>query len=386
MTRTPSLVRLVIRVLTLAAAAALYVAVQAQSPQVSPGLYAGLRWRNIGPFHGGRISAVTGVIGEAGTFYMGTPQGGVWKTTSAGVTWDPIFDEVTEADGIGAIQVAPSDPNIIYVGTGDSVGGPSGNGMYKSSDAGRTWKHIGLEEALKINKLVVDPKDPNLVLASATGDATGRGSGVYRSTDGGQTWQKVLEPEGGGGTRDLEYAFDLPTVMFATTQGTVGPARRRSRTCAAAARLRGSPPDSSSRRTKAGPGREIKSLPAYPGRISVAIAMHTNGQRVYVVGNAIENGSGVCRSDDGGATWKHVGNGESRVSQRTGELRLGRVGRFAESRHRVRRQRPALSLDRRRQHVHGVQGRPGRRRLPLHVDRSDERPAHAASAPIRARA
>ena len=323
MTRRPSRVRLAIRLLTLAAAAALYVAVQAQSPEVSPGLYAGLQWRNIGPFHGGRISAVAGAIGEAGTFYMGTPQGGAWKTTSAGARWDPIFDDVTEADGIGAIQVAPSDPNIVYVGTGDSVGGPSGNGMYKSSDAGRTWTRIGLEEALKINKLVVDPKDPNLVLASATGDPAGRGSGVFRSADGGRTWRKVLDPEGGGGTRDLEYAFDLPTVMFATTQGTSAPRGGAPGAAGGAGTPAGKPARLFKSSDEGKTWTEIKSLPAYPGRISVAVAMHTSGQRVYVVGGAIENGSGVCRSDDGGATWKHVGNGESRVSNGQGNYGSG---------------------------------------------------------------
>ena len=103
---------------------------------VSPDLFAGLQWRNIGPFHGGRISAVTGAIGQPGVFYMGAPEGGVWKTTSAGVTWFPIFDQFTNVDSIGAVQVAPSDPNIVYVGTGDSVQGSSGDGMYKSTDAG----------------------------------------------------------------------------------------------------------------------------------------------------------------------------------------------------------------------------------------------------------
>src|SRR5947207_1253428 len=144
-------------------------AVNAQMP--SDDLFAGLRWRNIGPFHGGRISAVTGAIGQPGVFYLGAPAGGVWKTTNAGVTWFPIFDQFTNVDSIGAVQVAPSDPSIVYVGTGDSVGGSSGDGMYKSIDAGKTWTHIGLEETTKINKIVVDPKDPNLVLASTQGDA-----------------------------------------------------------------------------------------------------------------------------------------------------------------------------------------------------------------------
>src|SRR5881396_39133 len=133
-------------------------------------LFAGLRWRNIGPFHGGRISAVTGAIGQPGVFYLGAPAGGVWKTTNAGVTWFPIFDQFTNVDSIGAVQVAPSDPNIVYAGTGDSVGGSLGDGMYKSTDAGKTWTHIGLDETVKNNKMVVDPKDPNLVIVSTQGD------------------------------------------------------------------------------------------------------------------------------------------------------------------------------------------------------------------------
>ena len=154
--------------------------------QATPDLYAGLAWRNIGPYHGGRIASVSGVVGDPGVYYAGTPQGGIWKTTSAGVTWFPIFDQVTEVDSIGAIQVAPSDPNTIYAGSGDSVGGSDGDGMYKSTDAGKTWTHIGLEDTTKINKLVVDPKDPNLVLASTTGDATHQGVAVSLGRDVGE--------------------------------------------------------------------------------------------------------------------------------------------------------------------------------------------------------
>src|SRR5437667_10872004 len=150
---------------------------------MAPGndLFAGLRWRNIGPFHGGRSSAVTAAIGQPGVFYLGAPAGGIWKTTNSGVSWFPIFDQFTTVDSIGAIQVAPSDPNIVYAGTGDSVGGSLGDGMYKSVDAGKTWTHIGLEDTVKINKIVVDPKDPDLVLASTQGGARHGGQGVYRS-------------------------------------------------------------------------------------------------------------------------------------------------------------------------------------------------------------
>src|SRR5919206_2870963 len=185
-------------------------------------LFAGLRWRNIGPFHGGRVSAVTGAVGQPGTFYLGAPAGGIWKTTNAGVSWSPIFDQFTNVDSIGAIQVAPSDPNIVYAGTGDSVGGSSGDGMYKSIDAGKTWAHIGLDETTKINKMVVDPKDPNHVVASTQSDASHHGQGIYRTTDGGKTWENTLRPENANGTRDVEYAFDMPNVIFATSQGAGG--------------------------------------------------------------------------------------------------------------------------------------------------------------------
>ncbi len=117
--------------------------------QMNSDLFSGLQWRNVGPFHGGRIASVTGVIGEPGTFYAGMPQGGIWKTTSGGMTWYPVFDSVTEVDSIGAIQVAPSNPNIIYAGSGDAIGnastGTNGDGMYKSTDAGKTWTKIGLD-------------------------------------------------------------------------------------------------------------------------------------------------------------------------------------------------------------------------------------------------
>ena len=266
--------------------------------QINPNLYAGLQWRNVGPFHGGRISSVTGVIGEPGTFYFGAPQGGIWKTTSAGVTWFPIFDQETSVDSVGAIQVAPSNPEILYAGAGDPIGGSLGNGMWKSTDAGKTWQHIGLEDTVKITNILVDPTDPDLVIVSALGDATHHGGGVSRSTDGGQTWTSVLKAPEYDGTRDLEYAFDDPRLLLAATQGTGGG--------------RGGPPNGS-------PGPKIKpahvfkstdegktwteiKIPPFEGRVAVAVAMHTKAKRFYIVGNNIEHGSGLYRSDDGGGT------------------------------------------------------------------------------------
>ncbi len=289
--------------------------------QVNPNLYTGLQWRSVGPFHGGRIASVSGVIGDAGTFYMGTPLGGIWKTTSAGVTWFPIFDQETSVDSIGAIQVAPSNPDVVYAGAGDPIGGSLGNGMWKSTDAGKSWQHIGLEDTVKIDSIVVDPADPNLVMVSALGDDTRHGGGVWRSTDGGQSWTNVLKPADYDGTRDLEYAFDDPQVILAATQGTGGVGF-------------GAPQGNEGHRPKPKPPLVFKStdegqtwtqikIPPFPGRVALAVAMHTHGQRMYIVGNNIERGSGLYRSDDGGATWQHMAGKDLRISNGQGAYSSG---------------------------------------------------------------
>src|SRR5580704_15591583 len=308
--------------------------------QINSDLYAGLNWRNVGPFHGGRISSVTGAIGQPGVFYAGTPLGGIWKTTSAGVTWFPIFDQEKSVDSVSAIQVAPSNADIVYAGAGDPIGGSLGNGMWKSTDAGKTWQHIGLEDTVKITSIVVDPADPGLVLVSALGDATRHGGGVYRSTDGGQTWTNVFKPDGYDGGRDLQYAYDDPSVMLAATQGTgggpggggggvgggaggvgggaggvdVGAGRGRGGRGGRGG-ARSKPPLVFKSTDEGKTWTEIK-IPPFSGRVSVAVAMHTKGQRMYIVGNAIEHGSGLYRSDDGGATWQHMAGNDLRIAMR----------------------------------------------------------------------
>src|SRR5256885_15600807 len=138
-----------------------------------PSLYSGLHWRMIGPFRAGRENAVSGVVGQPDTFYFGSVGGGVWKTINAGRTWNPVFDSASSAS-IGAIGVAPSNASVLYVGTGEADMRDSiqfGDGMYKSTDAGQTWKHIGLEATKQIGRVLVDPKNPNIVFVAALGNA-----------------------------------------------------------------------------------------------------------------------------------------------------------------------------------------------------------------------
>ena len=286
--------------------------------QVSPDLFSGLQWRNVGPFHGGRIASVTGVIGEPGTFYVGMPQGGIWKTTSGGMTWYPIFDQVTEVDSIGAIQVAPSNPNIIYAGSGDAVAnastGTNGDGMYKSTDAGKTWTHIGLEGTTRIPKIIVDPKDPNIVIVAAMAGPTGTQRGIFRTDNGGQTWTNVLHPDNETGARDLSSPFDMPSVMFATTiADTVAPPAAGG----GAAAGRHQPPatqNCTSPSTKARLGR--KSPPTLQSPVALAWPWQCTptDSASMLSAPAQQNGSGLFRSDDQGATWKHMAGDDTRIS------------------------------------------------------------------------
>src|SRR5216684_2627435 len=147
----------------------------AQPQRIDPALYGGLRWRSIGLFRGGRVNGVSGVPGQPNTFYFGSVGGGAWKTTNAGRTWLPIFDAQPIAS-IGAVTVAPSNPNIVYVGTGEADMRSHisyGNGMYKSTDAGKTWTHIGLDDTRQIGRVIVDPQNPNRVFVAALGHAYG---------------------------------------------------------------------------------------------------------------------------------------------------------------------------------------------------------------------
>ncbi|PYU61965.1 MAG: glycoside hydrolase, partial [Acidobacteria bacterium] len=176
-----------------------------------------MRWRLIGPYRGGRVTAVAGISGDPTVYYMGTPGGGVWKTTDGGRVWNPIFDDQHVAS-IGAVALAPSNPNIIYVGTGEQT---RGNGVYKSSDTGATWTHIGLEKAYYISSIVVDPRNPEIVIVGVLVRAVTSVSseppehGVFKSVNGGKTWTRTLSKDALDGIADMCADPGNPREIFA---------------------------------------------------------------------------------------------------------------------------------------------------------------------------
>jgi len=206
--------RFILSVLALCA-----IATWAGAQQYSPTLYQEMRWRMIGPFRGGRTRAVAGVPGQPNVFYMAQVNGGVWKTDDYGRTWTPIFDD-QPTQSVGAIAVAPSDPNIIYVASGEGLQRPDlsvGDGIYKSTDGGKTWVHLGLRDGQQIPALAVDPRDPNRLFAAVLGHPYGPNEerGLYRSTDGGATWQKALYKDENTGASDIEMDPSNPDVLYA---------------------------------------------------------------------------------------------------------------------------------------------------------------------------
>jgi photosystem II stability/assembly factor-like uncharacterized protein len=279
----------------------------------------------IGPFRGGRTVAVTGVPGQPNVFYMAPNNGGVWKSTDAGRVWTPIFDD-QPTGSIGALAVAPSDPNVLYAGSGEGLQRPDlsvGDGIYRSTDAGKTWRHMGLADGRQIAAILVDPKDPRRILVAVLGHPYGPNAerGVFRSMDGGAAWEKVLYKDEDTGAVDL--AFDprdprrIYAVLWAARQG---------------------PWEYGNSYTGPGSGLFVstdggstwrpltKGLPSAAeglGRIGIAVAPG-DPKRLYAVVEAEAKGEGLYRSDDAGESWRLV-NTESRVVGRTSDFAEVRV-------------------------------------------------------------
>jgi photosystem II stability/assembly factor-like uncharacterized protein len=270
---------------------------------VDPSMYQDLRWRMVGPFRGGRALSAVGVPGNSHLFYFGSVGGGVWRSTDAGTSWQPIFDGQPIAS-IGAIAVAPSDPNVIYVGSGEADMRSDisyGNGIYKSVDAGKTWEHIGLLDSHQIGRILVDPHDSNLVYVAALGHAYAANAerGVFRTADGGKTWVSVLHPNDDTGAIDLAFDPQDSRTIYASTWQTRRPPWN-------VYPPSNGPGSGLYKSTDGGSNwqRLTNGLPTEGlGRIGIAVAP-TDRNRVYAIVDAREGG--LYRSDDAGATWTLV--------------------------------------------------------------------------------
>ena len=284
------------------AAALLFASIafaQTSSVPVDPALYAGLRWRLLGPFRAGRITSVAGVPADPAVYYVGTPDGGVWKTSDGGRVWKPTMDSIA-ASSIGAVAVAPSNPNIVYAGTGEES---VGDGMYKSVDAGVTWTNVGLKNSKYIGAIVVDPKNADVVTVAASGPMTAsQDRGVYRTSDGGRTWKRVLFVDDLTGAIDLSATPDGRDMLVSLTRRPSPPPQQRPMPAPRDQKESGA--DSLIyRSSNAGLKWEpvgTNGLPAdHRGRVGVALA--AGGKRMFAIME-----QGLFRSDDGGNSWKQI--------------------------------------------------------------------------------
>ncbi len=286
---------------------------RAQADGYAKDLFKALAWRNIGPERGGRSIAAAGVVGRPDEYYFGAVGGGLWKTTDGGVTWNPVTDGQLTSSSVGAVAVSESNPDTVYIGMGEvCLRGNimQGDGVYKSTDAGKTWSHMGLDDTQVIAKIVVSPTDPNLVYAAAFGHVAGPNEerGVFRSRDGGRTWRKVLYRDAKTGAVDLVMDRNNPEVLYAA----LWEAYRLSYTMSS-----GGPGSGIFKTTDGGDTwTELTRKPGLPhgidGRIGLAVSP-ADSNRVWVL---VENeNGGVFRSDDGGETWTKT-NDERKLRQR----------------------------------------------------------------------
>ncbi len=282
------------------------------SPTATERAFKSLRWRSVGPYRGGRVDAVAGDLHKPFLFYMGSVNGGVWRTTNGGGSWDNLTDGKSDISSVGAITVAPSDPNVIYVGTGESQLREDltfGTGMYRSTDAGQSWQHLGLTEAQQITDIVIDPRDADRVYVSAIGHAFGPNPerGVFRTIDGGKSWKKVLFVDDSTGAQDLAIDPSNPRVLYAAfykfqrTPWSMNAGGGRSGLW---------------KSTDGGDSwTDISKAPGIPrtplGKIGIDVS-GANPNRLYASIEAPDSTGGFFRSDDAGAHWQRM-NDDARM-------------------------------------------------------------------------
>ncbi len=277
------------------------VEVRAQDLPVDPIAFESMQWRGIGPFRGGRSVASTGVVGDPLTYYMGTVGGGVWKTTDAGTTWRNVTEGQLRTSSVGAIAVAESDPNVVYVGMGEhairGVMTSHGDGVYRSTDAGRTWTHLGLDRTRSISRIRVHPNDPDLVYVAAQGAPYGANPerGIYRSEDGGESWELILTVGEDSGASDLAMDMTNPRILYASFWE-----HRRLPWQV----VSGGPGSGFWKSTDGGDSwTEINTgLPELMGKTSVDVS-RADPDRLFAMVEA-DPGGGLFRSDDAGASWQ----------------------------------------------------------------------------------
>lgn len=292
---------LVALALSPAAPPSIGVGLAAQDRDEAPSLHGAMRWRNVGPFRGGRSVAVAGVPGDRLTYYFGAAGGGVWKTEDAGMTWRNVTDGSLNTASVGAIAVAASDPNVVYVGMGEhpirGVTTSHGDGVYRSTDAGRTWTHLGLEATRAISRIRVHPDDPDLVYVAAQGApfAPTPERGIYRSTDGGETWELVLHVDESTGASDLAMDPRNPRILYAAMwDHDREPWVIRS----------GGPGSGFWKSMDGGDSWEEidDGLPDVMGKTAITVSP-ADPDRLWALVEADDEGDGVYRSDDGGGSW-----------------------------------------------------------------------------------
>ena len=267
-------------------------------------MYAGLKWRNIGPFRGGRSVASTGVVSDPLTYYMGGTGSGIWKTTDAGTSWKNISDGQFKTGTVGAIAVSESDPNVIYVGMGEhavrGVMTSNGDGVYKSTDAGKTWAHIGLPNSMHISDVVIHPADPNVVFVSVQGALYGPSAdrGVYKSTDGGESWRKVLYVASNVGASGLSMDMTNPRILYAA----MWQHQRYPWTMESGGANSGLYKSVDEGETWE---KMEEGLPEAFGKSGISVS-RANPERVFAILEGEGDKGGLYRSDDAGKTWKQI--------------------------------------------------------------------------------